>query len=432
MKDNGRKYILLTVILLIFGVLPIQAKRITGGYQSLPIYMDGSMQIYDFSAVDNQRIWADSLQPIYVNYLARHGARCLTSEKKVGKLIKAIQDASDSGNLTPHGKAYHQYLNSLISTCTGKWGLLSEVGNSEAPKLGEEMHKLLPDLFSEGEVYAKSTFVPRSIMTMFQSLHALEIQDQTLEMHTSSGEQNSQILYFFGVDTVYATYRRKGEWIPVYKDFEARHVPIRPAQALFRKGFIKDRKQLQELTMEIYYSMQAQRALGHPSPTTKWLSLDEYRECWRTTNLEHYLKNCISPISTVCASATAPLIRKIIYDSDSAIKNGKTKMNGYFGHAETLLPFLSVIGLPGCFVDRPDYENLETQWQVNKITPLAANFCIIFLKGKSGKIYVATRLNGSYVSPIPSSPYIILWDDLKDHWLHRVEALENSLPIPPH
>lgn len=418
--------IFLTLFASLLLTAPLRSANNNTEYQTLPLYLDGSMQIYDFAKVEKNKAWTDSLKPVYLSYVARHGSRSLTSAKKVGKITKAIEEADKQGQLTPHGERYRNYLQSLLKACKGDWGLLSAVGNTEASCLGIEMYQLMPSLFKKGKAFAECTSVPRSIMTMFQYMHSLERFDEKLEIFTASGIQNSRLLHAFTADTAYSNYRKKGEWEPVYEDFIARHIPLRPVESLFKKGYIKDKKSLRELTIEMYFSMQVQRAMGRPAPTTEWMTLDEYRECWKATNLDHYLRNTVNPVSTLAAEATRPLIEVIITDADKALKKSSTKMNGYFAHAETLLPLLSTIGIPGCFIDNPDYDNLEKQWQVNDITPLASNFAIIFLRSNSGEIYVSTRLNGRNIAPIPQLTEIVTWKELKEYWQHRVRSFINQ------
>ncbi len=52
----------------------------------LPSHLEGSMMPYDFSYTDSKPIWPDSLTPVYVARVARHGARYISSPKKLEKL----------------------------------------------------------------------------------------------------------------------------------------------------------------------------------------------------------------------------------------------------------------------------------------------------------------------------------------------------------
>ena len=66
------------LLTLAFAAIGFAAPR----YYELPAILDGSMSLYDFSAVEPSAL-PDSLVPVYIDYVARHGARFLTSENKV-------------------------------------------------------------------------------------------------------------------------------------------------------------------------------------------------------------------------------------------------------------------------------------------------------------------------------------------------------------
>ncbi len=411
-------------------------------FKTLPGKFDGSMMPYDFSRCDSTVAWNDSLTPVFLSYTARHGARYLSSPKKIAKIQKALYEAALKRKLTPQGERFYGMLKEISKNTDGRWGLLSEVGISEEVRLGADMGKMLPDLFRNGKSESIATSVPRVIMTMDQFLHSLEIKNQDLELYTASGKQNNSLLCCFIADSLYDAYRNDGEWVPIYEKFLEEHVSDAPARRLLAAGYDNNKQRLRHLTMDMYGLMQACRASGVTPPTTEWMTEDEYRGCWQASNLLHYLRNNVSPVSDLAAKATAPLIRRIISDIDSATeechrnccnhegsgdckmskhgecsKSQDIRMHGYFGHAETLLPLFSALRLPGCYVMTEDYSSLQDYWQIQDITPLAANMAIIILKGKSGERYASVRLNGRNISPIPGKGCVVKWSELKEYWL---------------
>ena len=46
----------------------------------------------------------DSLVPVYVNHVGRHGARFMTSGKAIGDLLRRLHKADSLGTITPRGK----------------------------------------------------------------------------------------------------------------------------------------------------------------------------------------------------------------------------------------------------------------------------------------------------------------------------------------
>lgn len=386
-------------------------------YKELPVKYCGAMTPYDFSRCDSTVAWPDSLKPVYLGYVARHGARYLTGPKKIELISTALHDAEAKGKLTAAGRRLLSVVREVSRNTDGRWGLLSPVGIAEEQRLGKDMAAMLPGLFRKGELAGLSTYVPRVIMTMYQFMHALEIPNKNLALSTFSGRACDSLLRGFSFDKEYARYRDNGAWKPIYDKFVLRHVSDAPARRLFAAGYETDRGRLCHLTMSMYGLFQGNAASGLPLPTTEFMSQEEFRGCWLASNMIHYLRNNITPVSGLAAKATAPLLRRIVDDADAALQGGDVRANGYFGHAETLLPLLSLMRMPGCYVMTEDYVNLPDRWQVQEITPLGANIAIVLLKGKSGEAYVSVRLNGRNMEPMPGKGTVVRWRELRDYWL---------------
>lgn len=386
-------------------------------YEELPAYLNGSMMPYDFAACDSAGAWGDTLKPVYVSYVARHGSRYLTSPKKISLIMKALRKARKAGMLSEEGERFYSYARSIEKHNEGKWGLLSETGVAEEQRLATDMDKMLPGFFTHGNSISISTSVPRVIMTMYQFLHSLEIPNQHLELSAGSGHRFDSLLCCFEADTAYARYRDNGAWTDVYEEYVKRHVSDAPARRLFKKGYENNRQNLRHLTMSIYGMMQGSLPSGMGAATTEWMSVDEFKGCYLAWNLYHYLRNSINGVSQLAGAATAPLLRRIIDNADNALAaGGNPKIDGYFGHAETLLPLLSLMEVEGCYIVTEDYENLWRHYQTNLITPLAANLALIFLKSESGEIYLSVRLNGRNVPVAGSGKTVASWKEAKAFW----------------
>lgn len=87
-------------------------------------------------------------------------------------------------------------------------------------------------------------------------------------------------------------------------------------------------------------------------------------------------------------------------------------LQGWFGHAETLLPLFSLMRLPGCFALPLNWDNLADEWRLQEITPLGANLAILILRSVTGRHYAAVRLNGRTVAPIQGAPSLLPGNNL--------------------
>lgn len=412
---------LVFILALCFGLSVAVAD--TGSVNGMPAADAGPMLPYDFSLCDKNVAWGDTLQPVFVSYTARHGARYLTGPGKFKKLFNALTKAQKENLITENGKIFLNYLKYIKEYSAGKWGLLSETGIEEEQKLGADMARMFPELLKEGFVESESTSVPRVIMTMYQFMHAFEIPNENLEMTASSGNRFDSVLRCFDYVEKYSEYRtNKGKWNKYLPAMVEKNVSPEPARKMFKEGFVKGDKELRDLTYDIYSALQGCNACGYAEPPMKFLSEKESYGCWVVNNFKHYMRNSINPVSDIAGRSTLPLLRKIISDMDIAsaeAKNGKypdVRMKGNFGHAETLLPLLSLMRIPGCYWYSKDYDKLENEWKIQDVTPLAANLMVVLLRGNNGEMYVSVRHNGVNVEPVPGKGKVLKWSDLKSYW----------------
>lgn len=407
------------ILLLIAGLISAGQSASAQKYSPLPPDLDGSMMPFDFSRCTQAPDLPDSLRPVYASYVARHGARFISSPKKVEQLYKTLEKGRNQGILSDTGEEFLLFLDKIIAANTGNWGDLSPVGVEEQKKLGSRVFDILSPLGRDNtRVSAISSFVPRSVMTMYQLTNQLIRLNDSIVVKTDEGHQFSPLLRCFTADSRYAEYRKNGDWIRVYDDFVNRYVPAAPARRLFSRTSLAD-SQLRKLSLDIYEVLKANRAASLPAPTTQWMTADEYRLCWKASNLALYLRNNVTPLSSLAAQASAPLLIDLINTTDRAIAslNPQPALNGYFGHAETLLPLFSLMKLPGCFALTSDYDHLDRIWKVQDITPLGANLLILVTRAPSGNHYVSLQLNGRTIRPMPGRPDIVAWSDLRQFWI---------------
>lgn len=420
-------------ILVLFAVSLSLAAMAARSYSLLPPQYAGSMMPYDFSGAELEPIWPDSLKPVYVAHVARHGARYITSAKKLEKLQQALSKASADGTLTKEGRRFDALMKSVEVSTGDQWGLLSEVGEQEERRLASDLYRLLPGLLKNARVNAISTYVPRVIMTMYEFNHALTVKSSGISISASEGRGFSPLLRCFTADSAYAAYRDVGNWKEVSERLMDSIVSPEPARRLLGKSSGLSDKELKKLTLDMYDVLQSMTAFGLPAPTDEFMQEADYRACWEVDNLEHYLRNTITPLSRLAGEATAPLLARILFDADASLgarmeaearkragmspsETEAFDANFYFGHAETLMPLLSLMRLPGCYSDCSDLMILHERWRDYDVVPLGANLDIILLESPGGVAYAALRLNGRFVAPMNGSDAkIVSWNAYRSY-----------------
>lgn len=154
------------------------------------------MMPLDFAGVERAE-WPDSLRPVGCVYVARHGSRYMSGEKKLKTLRRELEKAREQGNLSAKGFEALAMIDSVQALSRGRWGELSAVGAAEERQLGAQMLLDYPTLAGgAGKVSTVSTFVPRAMMTMYDFNHALMLGNDSLEVRAASGRRFSPLLYF--------------------------------------------------------------------------------------------------------------------------------------------------------------------------------------------------------------------------------------------
>lgn len=368
-------------------------------FRELPPELDGTMMPIDLSRCDTVPVWGDTLKPCGAVYVSRHGARFLSSENKVRKLEKTLSEARASGTLTPKGERMMSLLDSVRRHTDGQWGALSDIGKQEQRILARQMHALAPMLMDTARIYARATYVPRVVMTMYEYCHTIAWLSSRVEVSTAEGHRFDSLLRFFKTDRGYAEYISDGAWKSVYQDFASHNVPTAPAVSLVGTG--PGDEKLREITMDMYGVLQGMRAVGLPAPTDYWMSEADYRRCWETANLDHYLLRSANAVSDLAPRSARVLLRAMLSSLGSQAAAGG-EMDFFFGHAETVMPLFALMRLPGCFCPELPMREVAERWKDYEVSPLGADLAIFLLRSESGRLYVAMRLNGKFI-PMPGS-----------------------------
>lgn len=366
-------------------------------------------------------ITGDSLRPLMINYIARHGARFLSSEKKVTALREVFCQAREKGTVTASGESFLQLLNRIELHTAGRWGALNKLGIAEEKELARQMYGLFPELLKKGNVRGVSTYVPRVVMSMYTFCHTLCELSPDLQISTDEGHQYDSLLRFFTTDSTYIAFLDHGSWQRVYKNFIERYVSVWPAKRVIGNFFGNDTARYRSFTMAMYGVLQSLRASELGAAEHEWMTEEEYFHCWQADNLKHCLQRTGTRLSEVPDIAATGLLRSIIASMDMAGKENTAVASLRFGHAETLMPLLSLMHLRNCRFYGTDYSRISSEWKDYEVVPLGANLMIVSLRGPSGRIYCALRLNGRWVSPLSDGRLVVSYPEVRAYWISLTE-----------
>ena len=361
--------------------------------------------------------YPDSLTPVFINHVGRHGARFLSSAKTSVELSRALQRADSAGVLTPLGKSLLDMAGYVIEKSHNRWGALDSLGMAEQRGIASRMFRAYPQLFADGKVEAISSYAPRCVMSMYEFTHQLDRLNNSVEIYTSSGRQNSPLMRPFDTVTEYVEWAKAKEWKAPYDMFFETTAPAAPARRLIEDaGFLSHREAL-DLVWNEYKVLAGLPAMGLPVDFGKYFTLEEMNALWACENLGHYLRRTSTTISTEPAQIASMLLMNLI-NSTGEVVDGKVDADVQlrFGHAETLMPLLSLMRLKGCYYMTNYFDTVALHWRDFYVVPMASNLQMVLFKSAKGKFYVRFDLNEVPVPLLPNSDEIYIpWQTARDY-----------------
>lgn len=357
---------------------------------------EGSLTPYP--AIERAVEYPDSLVPVFINHVGRHGSRYPASSAHSLLLQKTLAAAEQSGTITKLGRSLQKLNDEVITQSNGRWGALDSLGLAEQAAIATRMfYNYTPIFGNGGRVDAISSYSPRSMMSMFSFVHQLDRLNNRLTVTTSTGRVNSKLMRPFDIDIDYLEFTKKQEWKEAYDAYFNAVCPVSAIRRVLGDGFkFADEAEEKNLAITEYYVLAGLQAMGMKSEMDKYFTKEEANALWSCFNLRQYLQRTASTVSTVPADIATDLVLNLVETTDAFIDGTKTETVAMlrFGHAETLMPLVSLLRLPGCYYLTNYFDTVAGQWRDFDIVPMAANFQLIVFKAiKSGKYYVRIDLN---------------------------------------
>lgn len=371
--------------------------------------------------------YPDTLHPVMINHVGRHGARFPATPRHSNTLIGALRQAESDGTITPAGKKLMKLTQGVVAIVNGRWGALDSLGMAEQRSIASRMIAAYPELFKGSTVNAISSYSPRCIMSMDEFTHQLARMDNSVELNLSSGRRYSPLMRFFDGNSEYTEFRSSEELKHTVAEFFGQHCPTAPLRRLLGDKFNFETYSVPEtdIALALYSTLSGLSAMGLDVDVTPYLTPAEQNDLWACFNLRQYLQHSASTLSTVPATIASALLEDLIATTDAFIAgNGAVaKVNLRFGHAETLMPLLALMHLPGCYYLTNYFDTVAQHWQDFNVVPMAANLQMILFESETGRYYVRCDLNERPVTLIPNASSVYT------PWAEARTYLQRCMPL---
>ncbi len=302
-----------------------------------------------YPAVDSVAAVPDSLQPVMIYHVGRHGARYATSPDRFLRVEATLE--AHSANLTPAGKRLLAITRNAIDLTADRWGDLDSLGIAEQQGIARRLCMAFPELVMKHQVRAESSYVGRCVASMNAFTGVVRRMQSGLgSVETASGPEFNYLLRPFQVDSAYVSWAKEKPYEPVLSAYADRTVPGSAVVDRLIKNAGFSAKDARKLADDVYYTVSSLAAMGAPDADAamELLSAEQYNALWRVDNLRQYLSRTASTVSALPANIAAPLVQDLIERVDGFIAGRESEtVLLHFGHAETLMPLLSLMRVPG-------------------------------------------------------------------------------------
>lgn len=391
--------------------------------------MNGTYMPYEYKK-QSYTMPPEGYEPFYINYIGRHGSRYPVSNADIRYLKMVLLDAEKKSAISNKGKELILQLERIEKDCNGKWGNLSIIGENQLREIAHRMIANYPDLFKE-HLYVQSDLSERCVKSMGAFMDEFYKLVPKSQISIDLLPEDNPVLNFFDVNLAYLDYKNKGEWRELYHHYADSVLQNdRPVRSLF-VGQYADTMSNKVHFMHALYSTYAILPDTDISITLQdYLTGEELYSLWSVENVRQYLEKGPAPVSKgLSVNISFPLLEDFLSTSYNAITEGGVSADFRFAHAETIIPFAALLGIPLASEKETNLNLINTKWLDFQVSPMAANIQWIFYSNDTGNYLVKMLLNEKEVSfPIETeTPPYYDWEDIRNYYQNVLE----SLPIIP-
>ena len=381
--------------------------------------------------------------PFYMSHYGRHGSRWLISKDSYTSVVEPMQKARQYGKLTAKGEEVLGQLEAFVKlpvpnfpALDGQYegaqlrlGDLSSVGERQHHGIGKRMTQNFPEIFKAKNVAidARSTVVPRCILSMVAECEELMAANPTARIHNDVSEA---LQYYLNAPRTGLVKAMREKSRNAKRQFGYQVKPDRLMQVLFHdQQWVADSLKADRIMSQLFEIVTNMQSHDTDIDLYPLFNNDEIYDQWRTRNISWYLDYGPAPqTGGAMPFSQKNLLRNIIETADTV---SQTQATLRFGHEVCVMPLACLLELDNCGIAVDDLNELDKYWRNYRIYPMACNIQLIFYKPKKSltsqkDILVKALLNERECRlPIPTTRYPYYnWADLRQYYLDKLAKFE--------
>lgn len=375
------------------------------------------------------------MTPFYISHYARHGSRFHTKPSMYSQPCQVLERADSLGKLTPLGRDVMRRLDRIRKNAENHWGDLTPIGGEQHRQIAQRMFERFPEVFKgRTDVDARSTGVARCVLSMEHEVLQLLRMNPHLKIHHNATHRDMDYLNLQDKQLFALKFNKAAQklFLTYTKNLKKSD---RLLTSLFNDTTYVNRY-VKNTTFDVDLLMVAaimqNTELGKEISLYELFSEEEAYRIWKLGNARWYIGwgNC--PVNGgVQPYSQRNLLRKIIAEADSCIRQSKNNVQLRFGHETVLLPLICLLDIDGYGLSTYDIDSLEEHGWINyRIFPMAANIQFIFYRRspKDCDVVFKVLLNENEATlPLPTdTPPYYKWSDFREYYLKKLAAYDEK------
>lgn len=364
----------------------------------------------------------------FINHIGRHGSRYPVSDENIIKLMDELQSASDQKILTEAGVVLLNQLSDWQIRMQGKWGNLSSLGEQQQKAIGARMAKY----FGQAVFSNIRAWVDPKERCQLSYVNYLEGVDSILPAASRNPdvlimEAENEMLNFFNTNTAYVAFKKSGNWESYYTQYEEQLL----ADNTIITKYITcnesvDIKRRIQFAQALYNCVSIAPDIPLAPEIIPIIEKEDMEKLWLLENAKQYMEKGPSSIAdNIQINISLPLLKNFLTTSEEALHSDMPISFLRFAHAETLIPFAALLGIPSACAATSQCDQIARIWKDYEVSPMAANLVWVFYQNSEGKVLVKMLLNEKEVPfPVEAVQYPYYdWNVVRKYYVNQIDRL---------
>ncbi len=395
-------------------------------------------------------------QPVFINYVGRHGARFLTKPGSDVSVSDILQQAADNNGLRETGKAILHTVEQFNKAEKGNYENITLSGADEQAGIAKRMYNDYRNVFENKQIESYATTKVRTQQSAKAFLQGFpEAINKNINTNIIADSVDT-LLRFYDMSPAYDKYKQnesiQKHLDSLQRDDRMNEVANRIAHKIFTTSFFQqlsankiiadfgsgkkktvDKTAFAEALYDLYTIWFS--SVEEIQKTCSCKPINTIRNAFTNTDLQwldlmnnaedFYMKGPAENTAGIQIIISKSLLENFVQATDSVV-NGSTNKAAIlrFTHAEAISPLATLLGIPQASQESFSVYEFQKQWQASQIIPLSANIQWILYRNGT-KYLLKVLLNEKEVAlPLPTNrfPYYD-WKIAKEYYNSRLKKI---------